>query len=81
MITDEEFDGFRKAMKEVADKKMRKLSKKLEHWAGIYFGEPVAIIYARKGAVVETEDGERCIIEPSGGKPWGKKKDKEPTSK
>lgn len=39
MITDEEFDGFRKAMKEVADKKMRKLSKKLEHWAGIYFGE------------------------------------------
>jgi len=50
----EEFDSFIKAW---ALKKMRRQEKKLKRFASIYFGEPVAIIYAKNGARVVSKDG------------------------
>lgn len=50
----EEFDNFIKAW---ALKKMRRQEKKLKRFARIYFGEPVAIIYAKNGAKVVSKDG------------------------
>lgn len=50
----EEFNNF---IKTWALKKMHRQEKRLERFARIYFGEPVAIIYAKNGAKVVSKDG------------------------
>lgn len=45
-------------------KRMRKLEEKLEKEASKYFEEPVAVIYARKGARVVDRNGEEYMIDP-----------------
>lgn len=47
-------------------KKMQKISKKLSRYAGIYFGEPVTIVYARSGAVIVHKDGSESILKAGG---------------
>lgn len=49
-------------IKKWAYKKMQKLEKKLKWFAGIYFGEPMIIIYARNGAVVVHKDGSESVL-------------------
>ena len=47
-MNDAEVMAQQDAIKKWAFKKMQKLAKKLNKFAEIYFGEPVAIIYCRK---------------------------------
>lgn len=54
----EQMNYNRKWMQEKARKKKDKLEKKLQKYAAIYFGEPVAIVYAKNGAKIVTNDGE-----------------------
>ena len=49
-----------------AYKKMRKLEKKLKRYAGIYFGEPMTIVYARSGAIIVHKDGSESIVKAGG---------------
>lgn len=51
-----------------AKKKMDKMEKKLAAVAKQYFGEDVAIIYARKGAVVVDKHGTEFTVDPGGKK-------------
>lgn len=44
-------------VKERAWKKMQKLEKKLRRHARQYFGEPVAIVYAKRGSRIVGLDG------------------------
>lgn len=50
----EEFDSFIKAW---ALKKMRRQEKKLKYFARLYYGKPMAIIYAQDGATIVHNDG------------------------
>ena len=54
---EQEFQEFQDFTRKWALKKMRKLEKKLRKYAKIYFGEPIAIIYARNGVKVVHKDG------------------------
>ena len=54
-----EFDEF---IRKWAWKKMRKLEKKLGSFAAIYFGEPMAIVYARNGTKIIHQDGEESEV-------------------
>ena len=49
-----------------AYKKMRKLENKLKRYAGIYFGEPMLIVYARSGAIIVHKDGSESIVKAGG---------------
>lgn len=49
-----------------AYKKMQKLEKKLSRYAGIYFGEPITIVYARSGAVIVHKDGSESVLKAGG---------------
>lgn len=51
---EKEFNDF---IRSWALKQMRRREKKLKRFASIYFGEPVAIIYAKNGAKVVSKDG------------------------
>lgn len=51
---EKEFNEF---IRSWALKQMRRREKKLKRFASIYFGEPVAIIYAKNGARVVSKDG------------------------
>lgn len=51
---EKEFNDF---IRSWALKQMRRREKKLKRFASIYFGEPVAIIYAKNGARVVSKDG------------------------
>ena len=61
-MDDSEVKEFEKFMKKWALKKMRKLEKKLHKYAAIYFGEPVAILYAKKGSMIVHKDGSESRI-------------------
>lgn len=50
----EEFDSFIKAW---ALKKMRRQEKKLKYFVRLYYGKPMAIIYAQDGAKIVHNDG------------------------
>lgn len=49
----EEFNDFIRAW---ALKRMRRQEKKLKYFARLYFGEPMAIVYARSGAKIIHRD-------------------------
>ena len=51
-MSDTETKEFQDFIRAWALMKMRKQEKKLCYYASIYFGEPVAIVYARNGAKV-----------------------------
>ena len=51
---EKEFNEF---IRSWALKQMHRREKKLKRFASIYFGEPVAIIYAKNGARVVSKDG------------------------
>ena len=57
VVDEQEYQEFRKWIRELAYKKMQKLEKKLKHYARLYFEEPVAIVYAKNGAKIITKDG------------------------
>lgn len=58
----QEFQDF---IRNWALKKMRKQEKKLRYYAGIYFGEPMAIVYARNGTKIIHNNGEESVIQAS----------------
>ena len=56
-VTDIEEKEFKDFIRQWALKKMKRHEKKLKRYARIYFGEPMAIIYARNGAKIVHNDG------------------------
>ena len=54
----EQIEYLRQWCRKRARKKMGKLERKLQRYAKEYFGEPMAIVYARDGAKIVTNDGE-----------------------
>lgn len=53
-ITEDEAKDFKDFIKRWAFKKMRKYEKRLQYYAGLFFGEPVTIVYAREVSVEVT---------------------------
>jgi len=43
--------------------KMQRLEKKIKKLAAVYFGEPMAVIYARTGATVVHKDGTESRVQ------------------
>lgn len=64
-MDDAAWKEYRDFVRAWALKKMKKQEKKLKHYAQLYFGEPVAIVYARKGAVIVHRNGEESMISVS----------------
>lgn len=64
-MNDAEYKEFQKFIRQWAYKKMQKREKRLKYFARIYFGEPVAIIYAKNGAKVVCKDGTEGTIKVS----------------
>lgn len=56
-ITEDEAKDFKDFIKRWAFKKMRKYEKKLQYFAELYFGEPMAIVYLKNGTKVTRNDG------------------------
>ena len=67
-MTEKEFEveAQKACIKNWAYKKIKKLEKKLKRYAGIYFGEPIMIVYARTGAVIVHKDGSESIVKAGG---------------
>lgn len=61
-VDDKEFQEFQEYVKDWAFKKMQKLEKKLQRYARMYFGDPVAILYARNGVKIVHGDGTESIV-------------------
>lgn len=65
-MIDRDMEEQKAYIKNWAYKKMQKLEKKLSRYAGIYFGEPITIVYARSGAVIVHKDGSESVLKAGG---------------